>query len=102
MSGARFRVTNPMAARLAAGPGVRGIAQAIAGQAGARSPHGDTGQMAAGWFTRPGRDPATTLVGNQVRHAVFVEYGTRHMRARPVLGPILAEWRARTGSRRRK
>ncbi len=101
MSGSVFKVTNAMAARRAVQPGVRGIATSIMQESSGRTPV-DSGEMKAGWQIKPGRDPGTTLVVNRVRHAVYVEYGTRKMPAHPVFGPVLAEWRARVGTGRRR
>jgi hypothetical protein len=46
--------------------------------------------MAAGWHTVPGQDPGTTLVVNTTPYARYVEYGTRHMRAKAPLGRAAA------------
>lgn len=97
-----FKVTNAMAARLAVSPGIKTLAGSIMSEAAEKSPRGPTGDMAGGWRLTQGLDPATTFVSNAVPHASYVEYGTRNMPARPVLGPILAHWRSQVGARRRR
>jgi hypothetical protein len=89
-SGVRFEVIDPLAPRKACGENVAEAAAAIRSQAAANTPR-DTGLMASSWQTRPGySDPATTVVMNTAPHARYVEYGTRHMRARAPLGRAMA------------
>ena len=80
--------------RRVADPRILAEAQDVAHEAAGRSPHGDTGQLAAGWTVVPGRVPYVHIVTNTVPYAMFVEYGTRNMQAEPMLGPVLAAHRA--------
>lgn len=93
---ATFKVTHPEAAFRAADPGIGDRAEAIAAGAAARTPHGETGALAAGWAAEP-RETGSRLVVNRVPYARFVEYGTRYVPARPMLGPVLAAHRAGSG-----
>jgi len=75
-----------------------------------RTPHGPTGDLAAGWQVTHGRAPAAYLLTNTatrpgkngpVPYAQFVEYGTATRGyAQPMVGPVMTEWRARVGRRR--
>jgi HK97 gp10 family phage protein len=88
--GVEFKITDPLAPRKACAQNVAEAAQRVRAQAAANTPR-DTGRMASSWSTRPGySDPATTVVINTAPHARFVEYGTRHMRARAPLGRAMA------------
>jgi hypothetical protein len=93
---ATFKVTHPEAAFRVADPGIGDRADAIAREAAARTPHGDTGALAAGWTVQP-RETGSRLVTNPVAYARFVEYGTRNRPAVPMLGPVLAAHRAAGG-----
>ena len=94
-SGATFTVTDARARRYAVQKDIADIAGRIAADARANTPV-QTGRMAAGWRTVPGRDPGTTLVVNDVPYSVYVEHGTKNMPARAPLGRALA---AARGSR---
>jgi N-formylglutamate amidohydrolase len=88
--GAHFEVTNPRAPRYAVQADIAAKAEAIAAAASGGSPV-RTGQLAGGFSTRPGySDPGTTVVTIQVPYFRFVEYGTRHMAARAMLGRAMA------------
>lgn len=93
---ARFTVTDRTAPRKAAAPGIRRIASQISDETARRTPV-VTGRLRSGWEIAQGRDVATHIVRNRVPYARHVEYGTKRprRRARPMLGPVLASWRAR-------
>jgi hypothetical protein len=54
----------------------------------------DTGHLSAAWETAKVRD-AHYHVRNPVPYARHVEYGTRTVKARPVVGRVVAAYRAR-------
>jgi hypothetical protein len=92
---AEFTVYMPGATRLATAPIIAAIADALKNDVTARTPRGPTGELRAGWKVVPGRDPATRLVVNDTPYGRYVEYGTRHLPARPALGQTAAAYRAR-------
>lgn len=94
-AGCTYQVTNPKAPFLAADPKIRRIANAIRQTVEAESPR-DTGLYAGSWEVTRVR-PATYWVSNRTPYGRYVEYGTRHMRARPVLGRVVAAVRAQVG-----
>lgn len=49
----------------------------------------DTGRAKAGWGFSVADD--TVTIGNSVKHMVYLEYGTRRMRAQPALRPAVDE-----------
>jgi hypothetical protein len=84
------------APRLAVDSGIRKVAEDLAREAASRSPVGDTGNLRDGWQAEPARSiPGKYVVTNPVYYSRFVEYGTKRMRARPMIGPVLARYRAR-------
>lgn len=95
-AGAKFTVTDPRAPRRVADAEVKAVAGALQGDIAARTPRGDSGDLASGWQVTKDRD-GKYRVSNPVPYARFVEYGTRHLRARPVMGQTLAAYRARSG-----
>lgn len=92
-----YTVTNPAARRHAVAPMMASIAAEIAGAAAAGTPR-DTGALAGSYATAPGRDPGTTLVRSSgVPWGLYVEYGTRKMRASAPLGRAFAGAKGRYG-----
>jgi HK97 gp10 family phage protein len=87
----QFIVEDKGAPRRACRDGLRDIAGGIRDEARAGTPV-RSGRLRAGW--RVGRladgDPTVT---NEVDYAPFVEYGTRHMPPRAMLGRALARYR---------
>lgn len=73
---------------------VRSLAQQLMDAIAAEQPK-RTGQLAGGWRMEHGRAPATYLLVNAVRYARYVEFGTVHMAAQPVVGCNMARYRAR-------
>jgi hypothetical protein len=92
---ATFTVTDWQARRRCVQPDIADIAKGIAADAAANTPR-RTGRMASSYRVVQGQDPATSLVVNDAPWAIFVEYGTRHVRAAAPLGRALS--RARSGS----
>jgi hypothetical protein len=88
-----YHVINGIAARLAADAGVARFAEAMRSELQAASPHGPTGDYARGWQIRRGRVPAVRIIENATDYGRYVEYGTKHMRAQPVLGQAIARRR---------
>jgi hypothetical protein len=86
-------------------PGIERIANDMVRTLKGRTPRGTSprdprGPMAEGWrvdtgTVRPGW--GVRLVVNDVPYSAQVEYGTRRMPARPVLGQTLAEYANRWG-----
>jgi HK97 gp10 family phage protein len=97
-SSSTFRVTQPEARRLVVERNIHEIAEQLAADAEANTPH-ETGRLAASYRVEPGREPGTSLVVNDAPYARFVEYGTRYMPAQAPLGRALAEARARSAAR---
>jgi hypothetical protein len=91
---ATFTVTDARARRYVVKDDIAAIAGRLASDARANTPV-QSGRMAAGWRTVPGRDPGTTLVVNDVPYAVYVEHGTKNMLPRAPLGRALAAARSR-------
>lgn len=91
---AKYRVTDHRAPREAADPLIGGFTEEMLHEVVARTPHGETGELAAGWRIEHGRYPAVRLLLNDVPYSMFVEYGTRNMPAEPMLGPVIAAHRA--------
>jgi len=89
----RYKITHPQAPRLAADPLIAELASRIRDQVAARTPHGATGQLAAGWQITKGRAPALYIIHNPTPYAAYVEYGTANMPAEPSLGPVVAGYR---------
>jgi hypothetical protein len=90
VSGAVFTVTDPKAPRKAVSGDIAARAAAVAAAASGASPR-RTGALAGSFRTAPGYDdPGTTVVIVQSPYFRYVEYGTRHMRARAMLGSALA------------
>jgi hypothetical protein len=92
MADVRFTVTDPKAPRREADPGIADITERIRAEVAAQTPR-DTGELAAGWAVARGREDGVRLLTQAVPYWRFVEYGTRYMTARPVLGRVLARWR---------
>lgn len=83
-----FVVTHPLNRRHAVGPDIRRMARSLMDDARSRTPNAPpaTGEMAGAWAVEPGPgDPATFWVVNPVKHARYVEYGTR---GRPPAAPL--------------
>lgn len=106
----RYKVTAPAAPRRAVDPMIGDIARAMLAEVVARTPHGPTGELAAGWKVVHGRAPAAYLLRNDAQrtspatgtiyYAPLVEYGTgNHGHAQPMAGPVLAAYRAKVGRR---
>jgi|SRR5262252_10012591 len=89
----RYQVTHPSAPRQAADPLIGDLAEHILAEVKAATPHGPTGDLAAGWELAKGRAPAVRVLSNPVPYTAFVEFGTKDMAAEPALGPVLARYR---------
>jgi len=94
---ARYHVKNWRAPRMAADPLIRALAERIAAEITARTPHGPTGDLSASWTVSKGRVTAAYLIANSDPAAKYVEYGTKNMAAEPMAGPVIAEYRAMVG-----
>ncbi len=92
-----YRVLDRGAPRRAADPLVAQIAARLQQTLTATSPHGATGRLAGSWEVVHGRAPAVYIVQNLTPYGRYVEYGTRHMPARPMIGRALAQARAQVG-----
>jgi HK97 gp10 family phage protein len=90
-SGVRFEVTDRRAPRRACRDGIADIARSVMADARAGTPV-DTGTLRGAWRTRTTADDDTE-VSNATPYARFVEYGTRHMAPRAMLGKALARAR---------
>jgi HK97 gp10 family phage protein len=55
-------------------------------------PHSQSGELRGAFTTRVTRNQqgATGTIGNTAPHALFLEFGTRHMAARPFMRPAFA------------
>lgn len=85
---AGFRITDPGAPAREADLGVADIAERFKGEVAGYTPV-RTGALRAGWaLTRSG--DSHYQLGNGVRYARYVEYGTSKMRPRAMLGRALA------------
>jgi hypothetical protein len=89
-----YQVLNRQAPKQAADGIVRGIADQLKSVMMAQSPHGRTGQYAAGWRLERIK-PGIYRVFNEVRYGKYVEYGTRFVPARPVFGRNITLIRSR-------
>jgi len=92
--GVRFTVTNPQAPVREADPGIRAITEDIRRDVQARTPV-ITGRLQAGWRVEKGDREGSWVLVNPVYYARYVEYGTVNMAAEPMVGPVLAAYRAR-------
>jgi HK97 gp10 family phage protein len=81
-----YQVSDPVTAQ---------VANTVVAAARAHTPH-RTGRLASGWHVQQ-RRTADYAVTNSVPYARFVEYGTKDMRAEPMLGPVVMQARARYG-----
>ena len=90
-SGSRFEVTDRRAPRRACRDGLADIARGVMADARRDTPV-DTGRLRSAWRTRTKADDDTEIA-NDVEYARFVEYGTRHMAPRAMLGRALARAR---------
>jgi|SRR5215469_208009 len=91
---AKFTVTDPGAPTREADRGIKDITDSIRDEVAARTPV-ETGRLQAGWRVEHGDREGSWLLVNGVPYARFVEYGTVNMAAEPMVGPVLAHWRAR-------
>jgi phage gpG-like protein len=89
MADVEFVVDNWRARRYAIQPNIQEMGAKVAAAASAASPR-RTGRLAGSFHTVPGQDPGTVLIVSDVPYARFHEYGTRHIRARAMLGRALA------------
>jgi hypothetical protein len=87
-----YKVLDPLAPRKAADPNIRATAEEVAVRAARYAPV-VTGRLAAGYKVEKGEHHAVYLVVNEVPYAIFVEYGTRFMRAEAPLGRAMAATR---------
>jgi hypothetical protein len=90
--GSVFRVTDPGAPRRVVDPAIGDITDKLAEDVRARTPV-QTGRLQEGWTVERGPAEATRLLVNPVPYARYVEYGTKNMRAEPMLGAAIAEAR---------
>ena len=88
-----YRVLDPTAPRRAADPIVRKVTQQLTDAITASTPV-ETGKLRAGWHMVKNSD-SNWVIANDVPYARYVEYGTRHMAARPMMGRNLANAKAR-------
>ncbi len=91
-SRARFEVTDRSAPRRACRDGIADIARGVMNDARAATPV-VTGTLRRSWRTSTVANGDTQIV-NDAPYARFVEYGTRRMAPRAMLGRALAKARA--------
>jgi hypothetical protein len=92
---ARLTITDREAPRRMIDPEIRRRAEAIRRDAANNTPV-QTGEMRRGWKLVKGtKRDGLWQVTNQVSYSVYVEYGTRHMRAQAPLGRAIARAEAR-------
>jgi len=92
-----YRILDARAPYKAVDRGIAAIAERLRAEVAARTPR-DTGTMAGNWQVTTVRGmKGIRAVRNPTEYARFVEYGTRHMRARPEFGRAIARWRNRGG-----
>lgn len=91
MPSSRFQVTDARAPRRACRDGIADIARGVMTDARAGTPVA-TGRLRGAWRTRTKAD-GDTEVFNETPYARFVEYGTRHMAPRAMLGRAVARAR---------
>jgi hypothetical protein len=84
-SGARFTVTDREEPKRLIDPEIKSRAETLRDDARSFTPR-RTGTMAAGWQVVWGGRRAMWQVQNLVPYSVYVEFGTRHMRAQAPLG----------------
>jgi len=88
-----FKVTDPGAPRRAVDRGIGEISDQVADDLRGRTPV-ETGRLREGWQVGRGDRDGEREVTNDVPYARYVEFGTIHMAAEPMIGPVLAEGRA--------
>lgn len=96
MAASRFTVTDRKQPQRIVDPEIRRRAETLRTDAANFTPV-DTGEMRRGWRIVKGsiRD-GVWFVTNYVPYSVYVEYGTRHMRAQAPLGRALARQERRS------
>lgn len=94
MPSAHFRVEDPQAPRRAVDPWFKATADAIMRDARSATPV-RTGNLRAGWRTVKAGRNASYRVVNDVYYSVYVEFGTRYMAPRGMLGQAVARNRGR-------
>lgn len=86
-----FKVINPEAPRQAVDDNLRLMAERLRDDVASLSPR-FTGRLASSWKLEKDHEASYT-VSTDVPYAVFVEYGTRHMRGAHMLGRAKARAR---------
>jgi hypothetical protein len=94
----RYFVTDPRAPRKVIDADIQKLAEEIARFLRVVTPRGATGTLERGWYVTTDKVPpgwGVRVVRNDTPYAKYVEYGTSHNRAQPVLGRTIASYRRR-------
>lgn len=92
MSSVEYRVTHPHAPEEAVDKKMAQRVSRMLATVKARTPY-DTGRLASGWKMVKRKD-AEYVIENDVPYAGYVEHGTNHTPAHPMIGPVIQAARA--------